>query len=98
LVLVGSGEEEERKAVLCLELESALLVPCLDATEAGSKIVEEEEGEDVYAVYNQHDDTPMAIPPTTPRTKVSVFMIVQKGAQKLEVAYLSTRYSPPLEQ
>jgi hypothetical protein len=48
----------------------------LDATEAGSEIVEEEEGEDVYAVYNQHDDTPMAIPPTTPRT-VSVFMIVR---------------------
>jgi hypothetical protein len=73
--LGGSGEEEERKAVLCLELESVLLVPCLDATEAGSEIVEEEEGEDVYAVYNQHDDTPMAIPPTIPRT-VSVFMIV----------------------
>ena len=77
MVLVGSGEEEERKAVLCLELESVLLVPCLDATEAGSEIVEEGEEKDVYAVYNQHDDTPMAIPPTTPRTKVSVFMIVK---------------------
>ena len=76
--MVGSGEEE-RKPVLCLKLESALLVPCLEATEAGSEFVEEEEGEDVYAVCNQHDDTPMAIPPTTPRAKVFMIQTLQRN-------------------